>query len=159
MRQPPKRCNNEGYASGLERDNGKVLERALKRGDIKDFWYETGPCVIHYTKPLRGGKCTECDSSKVHSNHLYTADFAYETLEGVIVLVECKGHYLAWTGSTRSKHQLIKKQLPDIELRFVFNNKNAQISKSSKTTNAQWCKRQGFLCESALIPRRWFNED
>ena len=154
----PKRADNEGYASGLERSNGKVLERALKKGVIQEFWYEDGPCVINYTTPIRGGECTECDSKKVHSKHKYTADFAYISKSGKLILVEVKGHYLAWKGETRAKHQYIKKQYPDMDLRFIFNDKNRTISKSSKTTNAQWCKRQGFECESNLIPRRWLHE-
>lgn len=158
MNRPPQRADNNGYASGLERDNGRVLEKALAAGAIRQFWYESGPCVIEYTKDIRGGRCKDCNGTKVHSVHKYTADFAYETLEGKIILIECKGHFLSWTGSTRAKHQTIKKQLPNLELRFVFNNKNATISKSSKTTNLQWCERQKFLCESNLIPRRWFNE-
>lgn len=153
MQRAPQRCDNDGYASGLERENARVLKESGL-----EFWYETGPCVIEYTKPIRKGRCKDCGSDEVHSHHVYTADFAFRSKSGKLILVECKGHYYAWNGETRAKHQLIKKQRPDMELRFIFNDKHKAISKSSKTTNAQWCKRQGFECESNLIPKRWLNE-
>lgn len=153
MHRAPRRADNEGYASGLERQNGILLEKSGL-----EFWYESGPCVIDYTTPIRKGKCSQCGSHEVHSHHIYTADFAFKSKSGKLILVECKGHYLAWKGETRAKHQRIKKQYPEMDLRFIFNNKNAKISKSSKTTNAQWCKRQGFECASELIPKRWLNE-
>jgi hypothetical protein len=154
MINAPKRCNNGGYASGLERDNGLRLE---KQGVT--FWYESGPCEIHYTMKVRKGKCGECGESKnIVTEHLYTCDFVFVSKSGKHIYVECKGHPLAWNGKARSKHQAIKKQFPEMDLRFVFNNKHAKISKGSKTTNAEWCKRQGFECASGLIPLKWLEE-
>jgi len=144
---------NDGYRNGLERDNGKVLERSGL-----EFWYEAGPCVIYYTTPIRDGECKTCGSHHIHSKHKYTADFAFISKSGKLIHIECKGHYMAWTGSTRAKHQRLKKQYPDMDLRFIFNDKRRTISRSSKTTNAEWCKRQGFLCESKVIPQRWLLE-
>ena len=152
------RSNNGGYDSGLERDNGVLLQNALRKGKIKEYWYNDGPCKIEWTKVIRDGKCAKCGSNKIHSHHNYTADFAFTTLSDKLRIIECKGHYLAGKGETRAKHQRIKKLYPDMDLRFVFNNKNAKISRASSTTNAEWCKRQGFECESKLIPQRWFNE-
>ena len=153
MRPAPKRCDNNGYASGLELENGRVLERSGL-----EFWYESGPCEIEYTLPIRGGHCLDCEGKQVVSKHKYTADFAFRSKTGKLILVECKGHPLAWTGKTRSKHQQIKKQFPDMDLRFVFSDQHKRISSSSKTTNAQWCKRQKFLCASRLIPQAWLEE-
>ena len=153
MKSAPKRADNAGFASGLEKVNGKVLQAT----DLK-YHYEEGPCVINYTLPIRGGQCDNCGNTTVVSHHKYTADFAFYTKSGKLIHIECKGHPLAWTGKTRSKHVAIRKQFPEMDLRFVFNNKHGKISKSSKTTNAEWCKRQGFLCESNLIPLRWINE-
>jgi hypothetical protein len=149
----PRRADNGGYASGLEKTNGLVLEKSGL-----EFWYESGPCAISYTLPIRGGVCSECGAKHVVSEHLYTADFAFRSKSGKLIIVECKGHPLAWTGKTRSKHQAIKKQYPEMDLRFIFNNKHGKISKKSKTTNAEWCRRQGFQCESNVIPRRWLDE-
>lgn len=159
MRPAPKRSNNQGFASGLEKRNGDTLGRAGV-----EYWYEEGPCVIHYSLPIvnhkvdKSASCADCGSSDVRTHHLYTADFAFTSKSGKLILVECKGHPLAWTGKTRSKHQAIKKQFPDMDLRFIFNNKHGKISARSKTTNADWCKRQGFLCETDTIPHSWINE-
>ena len=159
MKRAPKRSDNKGFASGLEKRNGDVLER-----EASAYWYESGPCVIHYSLPIVNHKveaaatCGTCGSEDVRTHHLYTADFAFTSKSGKLILVECKGHPLAWTGKTRSKHQAIKKQFPDMDLRFIFNNKNGKISARSKTSNADWCKRQGFLCETNLIPQRWIEE-
>ena len=153
MHRAPKRADNDGYASGLERRNGVLLEKSGLK-----FWYEDGPCVVNWTEPIRKGRCEECQGDKVHKHHIYTADFAFESKSGKLILIECKGHYLSWKGETRAKHQRIKKQYPDMDLRFIFNDINKKISSSSKTTNAEWCKRQGFLCANELIPRKWLSE-
>ena len=154
MQPAPKRSANGGFGSGLEKRNNGVLERAGV-----EFHYESGPCVIHYELPIRGGACGACASTHVFSKHKYTADFSFiSKTTGKLIIVECKGHPYAWTGETRSKHQNIKKQFPDMDLRFIFNNKHGKISSKSKTTNEAWCKRQGFLCETALIPQRWIDE-
>jgi len=154
MINPPKRKNNEGFASGLERDNAK---RLLKNN--VEFWYEEGPCVINYTKNIRKAVCNDCTSHNVVSNHIYTCDFVFISKgSGKQIYVECKGHPLAWKGETRAKHIDIKRQYPEMDLRFVFNNQNAKISKTGKSTNASWCKKEGFLCSSSLIPLAWLEE-
>jgi len=154
MRNPPKRSSNRGFASGLESDN----ELRLVSSGV-EFWYESGPCVINYTMPIRGGHCDECGNERsIVTHHSYTCDFVFISASGKQIYVECKGHPLAWTSKTRSKHQEIKKQYPEMDLRFVFNNKHASIGKKAKTTNAEWCKRQGFQCSSSLIPLSWLEE-
>ena len=147
------RATNQGFASGLELRNHNVLEASGLQ-----FWYESGECVIHYSLPVRVGECNDCGGKSIITKHKYTADFAFISKSGKLIIVECKGSPWAWTGKTRSKHQAIKKQFPEMDLRFVFSNKHSRISKTSKTTNAEWCKRQKFLCETALIPQRWINE-
>ena len=129
----PKRSDNGGYASGLERENAKVLEASGL-----EFWYEDGPCIVEYIMPIRNGECNDCKSGKVHSKHKYTADFAFRSKSGKLILVETKGHPLSWTGATRAKHQSIKKQFPEMDLRFVFCGLHKSVSK--------------------LIPRSWLNE-
>jgi hypothetical protein len=153
MRSSPKRVDNQGFASGLELRNQNVLASSGL-----EFWYESGPCEISYSLVVRVGECNDCGSKDIVTNHRYTADFAFRSESGKLILVECKGSPWAWTGKTRSKHQAIKKQYPEMDLRFIFSDKNSKISKTSKTSNAEWCKRQKFLCESRLIPQRWLKE-
>ena len=70
--------------------------------------------------------------------HLYTPDFVLPN--GVIL--ECKGY---WDPADRRKIRQVKEDNPDIDLRMVFQNPYNKISKRSKTTYAQWCKRYGIL--------------
>jgi hypothetical protein len=78
----------------------------------------------------------------------YTPDF--ELPNGIII--ESKGRFVV---SDRKKHLLIKKQHPDLDIRFVFSNSKAKINKGSKTTYGMWCDKHGFLYADKLIPEEW----
>jgi hypothetical protein len=82
----------------------------------------------------------------------YTPDFVLPN--GIIV--ETKGRFVA---ADRQKHIKIKKQFPHLDIRFVFTNPNAKLSKTSKTTYAQWCKRYGFKYNAKEIPDEWLGEE
>ncbi len=58
----------------------------------------------------------------------------------------------------RQKHLLIKQQHPEKDVRFVFSNSRGRISKSSNTTYADWCLKNGFVFADKLIPVGWLNE-
>lgn len=58
----------------------------------------------------------------------------------------------------RKKHLLIRKQRPDLDIRFVFDNPNSRTSKQAKMTYAKWCDKHGFLYAKKLIPEEWINE-
>jgi len=81
----------------------------------------------------------------------YTPDFKLHN--GVIV--ETKGRFLP---SDRTKHLLIKKQHPELDIRFVFSNAKQKLRKGSKTTYAQWCDKNEFLWAEGLIPISWMKE-
>lgn len=85
------------------------------------------------------------------SNHTYTPDF--QLPNGIII--ETKGRFVA---SDRKKHLLVKKQHPDLDIRFVFQNAKGRINKGSKTTYADWCNKNGFIYAEKTIPREWFSE-
>ena len=78
----------------------------------------------------------------------YTPDF--ELPNGIII--ETKGRFVV---ADRKKHLLIKKQHPDLDIRFVFSNSKAKINKGSKTTYGMWCDKHGFLYADKLIPEEW----
>jgi len=82
----------------------------------------------------------------------YTPDFLLPN--GIII--ESKGLF---TAQDRRKHLLIKKQHPDLDIRFVFESIKRKLSKKSKTTYADWCNRYGFLYHLKLIPSEWIDED
>ena len=88
---------------------------------------------------------------KPASEHVYTPDFVLPN--GIIV--ETKGRFLL---ADRMKHMMVKKHNPTVDIRFVFSNSNARISKASKTTYAMWCRKHGYLYADKTIPEEWINE-
>lgn len=81
----------------------------------------------------------------------YTPDFVLPN--GIII--ETKGRFVS---KDRTRHKEIKKQFPDLDIRFVFSNPNSKIGKRSATTYAMWCERSGFLYAKGLIPEAWLKE-
>lgn len=80
----------------------------------------------------------------------YTPDFWFPDYN---FFVEAKGKFDA---ADRAKHLLIKKQNPDIDIRFVFQRARNKIRKNSKTTYAMWCERHNFLWAESSCPQEWF---
>lgn len=71
------------------------------------------------------------------------------------VIVETKGRFLP---SDRTKHLLVKKQHPELDIRFVFSNARQKLSKRSKSTYGDWCDKHGFIWAEGLIPVAWTKE-
>lgn len=121
---------SNGFRSGLEQ---KIAESLDKAG--VSYTYEDQ--VIEYLKPAKIAK--------------YTPDFVLEN--GIII--EVKGRFLT---ADRQKHLLVRKQRPDLDIRFVFSRSKERISKKSKTTYAMWCEKHGFLYADETIPQEWLQE-
>ena len=119
-----------GFRSGLE-------ERIAEQLDELGVSYTYEKVKLKYIKPA--------------SSHVYTPDF--QLPNGIIV--ESKGRFLA---PDRQKHLLVKKHNPELDIRFVFSNSNARISKTSRTTYAMWCRKNGYQYADKLIPQEWLNE-
>jgi hypothetical protein len=119
-----------GYRSGLEDKVAKALE-ALGI----DPRYEQEK--ITYVVPTR--KAT------------YTPDFRLPNG----IFVETKGRFVV---ADRQKHLFIKAQHPELDIRFVFSNSKAKISKTSQTTYAMWCEQHCFKYADKEIPSEWLNE-
>ena len=119
-----------GFRSGLEE---KVAEFLTSKG-VK-FTYET--LKVPYVKP--------------ETNHIYTPDFILDN--GIII--ETKGR---WLLDDRKKHLLIRKQRPDLDIRLLFQNANAKISKGSKTSYADFCEKHGIPYAHREIPVAWLKE-
>lgn len=71
------------------------------------------------------------------------------------IIVETKGRFVA---QDRKKHLLVKKQHPEYDIRFVFQNSAGKINTGSKTSYADWCNRNGFKYADKLIPESWVKE-
>ena len=119
-----------GYRSGLEDKIAKALE-----AQGIDPKYEQ--LKIVYEVPKRTAS--------------YTPDFMLPN--GIII--ESKGRFMV---ADRQKHLLIKAQFPEFDIRFVFSNSRAKISKTSSTTYADWCIKHGYLFADKEIPQEWINE-
>lgn len=122
-----------GYRSGLE---DKIAKQIHKAGLA--VVYETDK--ISYLVPERQAK--------------YTPDFKLPK-QGGFFYVETKG---IWDVADRTKHLLIQKQFPDIDIRFVFSNARAKLYKGSKTTYADYCDKHNFIYASKVIPDDWLSE-
>ena len=104
-----------GFRSGLEEQVGAELRAAGV-----DYAFEE--MVIEYA---------------VHKTCKYTPDFVLPN--GIII--ETKGRF---TTDDRMKHRAIREQFPELDIRFIFTNPSARISKRSNTSYAMWCERHGF---------------
>ena len=109
----------------------RVQADLTKRG--VGFLYEPGP--IEYTK-----------------SHKYTPDIYLENG----ILIEVKGRF---TSADRTKHLMIKRQHPELDIRFVFQAPYNTLNRRSKTTYADWCERHGFMWADNNIPQEWIDED
>ena len=119
-----------GFRSGLEE---KVAEYLTSKG--VGFSFET--LKVSYVKP--------------ETKHIYTPDFILDN--GIII--ETKGR---WLLDDRKKHILIRKQHPNLDIRILFQNANAKISKGSKTSYADFCEKHGIPYAHREIPVAWLKE-
>jgi len=119
-----------GFRSGLEKRIAQELE-ALG----VDFSFES--VQIAFTQPAK--------------HRTYTPDFILPN--GIVI--ETKGRFLT---ADRQKHLMVRECNPDIDIRFVFQNPRARISKRSKTTYGMWCEKHGFQYAKGSIPREWIDE-
>lgn len=88
---------------------------------------------------------------RVEKKHTYTPDFPV----GKRIIIETKGRFQT---ADRMKMLEVKKQHPEYEFRFVFNNSKARISKVSATTYGKWCEKNGFKYADKVVPQEWIEE-
>lgn len=71
------------------------------------------------------------------------------------VLVECKGQLDV---HDRSKMVAVKKQRPELDIRFVFMNAKCRLSRHGKTYG-EWADSVGFPWAEGMIPLQWWKEN
>tara|TARA_Y100001937_G_scaffold104947_1_gene145376 strand:- start:10741 stop:11085 length:345 start_codon:yes stop_codon:yes gene_type:complete len=90
----------------------------------------------------------EGESFKYTIDHKYTPDFKVNN-----IYLECKGYFKP---ADRRKMLAVKRDNPDLDIRFVFQAPHNKISKKSKTTYAVWAEKHGFpWCAYYAIPVNW----
>lgn len=110
--------------SGYER----TLAASLKRRGVS-FGYET--LELPYVR-----------------HHKYKPDFILDN--GIII--EAKGRFR--TSDEPAKMIAVKKQYPELDIRFVFMYAHQKIT-GQKQTYAQWAEKNGFLWANGEIPDEW----
>lgn len=87
----------------------------------------------------------------------YTPDFTLDDRGPTgSIYCELKGLF---SSADRKKHLLIKKEYGDkVDIRFVFYNPTAKLSKKSKTRYCDWCDKHGFKWAAHSIPMAWLSE-
>ena len=124
-----------GYKSGLEH----VVAEAIKSTPY-DLKYETE--TINYIVPERKAK--------------YTPDFVFTKRNGQFMFVETKGR---WTTADRTKMKHVLASNPGVDIRMVFQNPNQRLSKTSKTTYAEYALKLGIRHVAKKdIPSEWLEE-
>jgi hypothetical protein len=123
-------AKKNGFKSGLE-------ESISNQIDSKGIKVEYETEKVSYSIPV--------------SEHTYHPDFLLPNG----IFIETKGRFVI---ADRKKHILIKTQHPELDIRFVFTNSRNKINKSSKTTYADWCEKNGFKYADKHIPEEWFSE-
>lgn len=87
---------------------------------------------------------------------VYVTDFTIIRDGEPDLYIETKGYLDA---EDRRKLREIKDQHPKTEIRLLFQNPNARISRESKTTYAQWAERNGFKwAKGPAVPEAWLDE-
>lgn len=119
-----------GFRSGLEDAFAAQLQAAGVSYTYESF-------KVHYVSPER--------------KHTYTPDFRLPN--GIII--ETKGRFMV---ADRQKHLLIQAQHPELDIRFVFTRSKTPISKTSTTTYADWCRKNGYLFADKAAPEAWLKE-
>lgn len=128
-RQQHKAALKHGYRSGLEDTVSQQLKSLKVKAEYEEIRIEWEDLMYR----------------------TYTPDFVLPN--GIII--ETKGRF---TVDDRRKHLKIKKQHSNLDIRFVFSNSRAKLSKGAKTNYADWCTKNKFLYADKIIPLEWIEE-
>lgn len=129
-----RKANTHRFRSGLE-------DRVIEDLEIKGIPYEYESMKIPYVKP--SSSCT------------YNPDLLFYKKVGGLMFVEIKGRLDL---ITRKKHEYLRVQYPDLDLRFVFGDWNNRIYKNSPTTYRHWADNLGIPCANKVMPQEWIDE-
>jgi len=127
--QHPLAARRHGYRSGLEHKVSQYLDNLF----IK-YKYE--------------GMKIEWEDLAYRT---YTPDFILSNN----IIIETKGMF---TTADRRKHLFIKRQHPELDIRFVFESSKRKLRKGAKSTYGQWCIKYDFQFYDRIIPEEWLKE-
>ncbi len=154
-----------GFRSGFEVEVDKEL---TAMGVFHE--YESPMCTFRYHKPVvNGGVIDESGSIiELDKQHRviqwceYTCDFMLIKGDGSPLYIETKGRFCS---KDRTKHRLLKKQYPDVDIRLLFSD-NGKVS--DRTRYLDWARKSDIPAaliikpnkkrEGVYIPREWLIE-
>ncbi len=131
FRSKARTAEARGYRSGLE---GAVSKQLAALG--VPFRYEAERLTYTMT-------------------HVYTPDFFLPKKDGGMMIVETKGYF---PSADRGKIKRALAENPGLDFRMVFSRPNQRIGKTSNTTYADWCNKQGIPWAAGEIPAAWLEE-
>lgn len=82
---------------------------------------------------------------------IYTPDFVVTFNDGRKMFIEAKGFLRP---DAKKKMHLVKKQHPELDIRFVFY-RDQKMSRTSKTTYSMWAGKLGYPWAIKSIPKEW----
>ena len=124
-----------GFRSGYEKTLSDYMTEVL----AINFEYET--VKIPYTVPEK--------------SRVYNPDFIFIKSSGEKMFIEAKGYLDA---EARFKMLHVKTCNPELDIRFCFQFPEHRITKSSKTTYADWAEKNGFPWCGPKLNDAWFKE-
>jgi len=83
----------------------------------------------------------------------YNPDFILKG-KSKIIIIEAKGLFQS---DDRRKHLDVKKQHPEMDIRFVFYG-DYKLYRGAKSTYSQWCDKNGFKWAVGKVPQEWIDE-
>lgn len=114
------------------------IEEALTKAKVK---HEYEGQKLHYHLP----------DSEIR--HFYTPDWVFPKTS---IIIEAKGW--PFKKKERDKYRLVKKQNPQIDFRFIFQDASLKIWGKSGITYGEFAKKFGFKWSTKTIPDSWINE-
>jgi len=148
----------DGFDSLFEKTIKDNLERMQKYYDFKFYYHDPRSNLYWFNfnkwsskyKSL-GFEKSEICGDRIH--HIYEPDFLVDTENGSF-LIESKGFL---SSSDRTKMIEVKKQNPEIEIKFIFKTVTPLIGFKKPKTNVQWAIENGFdYSVGTLINKNWF---
>jgi len=142
--------------------NKKVYKPKSKKIPYKNYLMESRQEVI-FAKECDKKKLIweyETDYFELVIRQIYTPDFKITLKNGYIFYVEYKGYL--WK-EDKTKMLAVKRQYPDVDIRFVFLNHKkpihgAQMRKDgTKMSHGEWAETHGFKWSEGFMPSEWFN--
>jgi Phage endonuclease I len=132
-----------GYRSGAEE---KLAETLTESG--VGFTYES--LTLEYEKPVRKGKCKECNGKKVVKVATYKPDFVLDNGR----VIEYKGRL---TAADRSKLIAVRNSNPTVKIHLLFGSDN-KLQKNGTKRYSEWATEHGFDYAIGSPPRRWLSK-